>query len=137
MQVTIQSVTPKKNGVSKTGKPWTISEVVTDQGTFDTFDALAVGATIDVEIEKNPNPQYNDKLKKSGGTNSYQNTKNAEVSNKILETNSVKEQRITMLSCLSTSASFYRERQTTEEGMIEFAKKLFKVAMQEKDQLPF
>lgn len=136
--ITIQAITPKKQGVGKTGKPWTISEIQTADGrTFDTFDAFAIGEQVTVDVEKNPNPAYNDKIKKSNGSNGYQNTKNAEVASKILENNSVKEERITMLSCLSTAASFYRERQTTEEGMIAFAEKLFKVAMKEKDKLPF
>lgn len=136
--ITIQSVTPKKQGIGKTGKPWTISEVTDSTGRkFDTFDALAAGETVSVDIEPNPNPAYNSKIKKSGGSNNYTNTKNAEVSSKILEANQTKEERITMLSCLSTAASFYRERTTTEEGMIAFAEKLFKVAMKESNQLPF
>jgi hypothetical protein len=137
MQVTIQSVTPKKSGVGKTGKPWTISEVVTDQGTFDTFDALAVGATVDVEIEKNPNPQYNDKLKKSGGTNNYQNTKNAEVNNKIIEQNSAKDERISWLACQKSAAIFYQQSSRTDEQLMELASKLFNQATKGSDSLPF
>lgn len=136
--ITIQTITPKKQGVSKTGKPWTISELTAADGRkFDTFDAFAAGETIAVDIEPNPNPSYNAKVSKAKATNNYQNTKNAEVSSKILEANSVKEERITMLSCLSTAASFYRERAIDEAGMIAFAEKLFKVAMKEKDKLPF
>lgn len=138
MQITIATVTPKKQGTSKTGKPWTISEVTTPEGqTYDTFDVFAVGETVEVDITPNPNPAYNANIKKGKGSNSYQNTKNAEVSNKILEANTAKEERITMLSCLSTAASFYRERQADEEKMIAFAQKLFKVAMNQKDDLPF
>ena len=134
--MTITSVTPKKQGVSKTGKPWTISEITDSNGMkYDTFDAFTVGETVELTIE--PNPPYNAKASRAKGTNSYQNTKNAEVSNKILEQNTTKEERITMLSCLSTAASFYRERQADEDKMIAFAQKLFKVAMQENNELPF
>lgn len=137
MQITIESVVPKKQGVGKTGKPWTISEVTAGGVKYDTFDAFAVGETVEVDVEPNANPQYAAKIKKAKASNNYQNTKNAEVSNKILADNTDKEQRITMLSCLSTSASFYRERSTTEEEMIAFAKKLFDVAWGGKDRLPF
>ena len=137
MQITVATVTPKKQGVSpKNNKPWTVSEIVsTDGQVYDTFDAFTVGETVEIDIT--PNPPYNAKISKARGSNNYKNLKNAEVSNKILEQNTTKEERITMLSCLSTAASFYRERQADEDKMIAFAEKLFKIAMKEKNDLPF
>jgi hypothetical protein len=136
MQVTIQQVTPKKQGTGAKG-PWTISEVVTDQGSFDTFDSFIVGEVVNVDVKPNPNPKYNANIKRVNGQSSYQNTKNAEVSNKILEQNSAKDDRITWLACQKSAAIFYQQSSRKDEDLMALAEKLFKQATGQKDELPF
>lgn len=137
--VTIQSITAKKTG-AKNGKPWTISEVTLADGRkCDTFDTFTIGVSVDVEITPNANPQYNANLKKakSAAQANASNFKNAEVANKAIEANIVKDERISMLSCISSSANFYQQRQGTEQQVMDFAKKLFDLAVKRVDDLPF
>jgi hypothetical protein len=139
-QVTIQSVTAKKTG-AKNGKPWTISEVTTSDGRkFDTFDTFTAGESANVDITPNANPQYipNIKRAKSAGQMNAGNFKNAEVANKAIEANIAKDERISMLSCISSACTYYAQRgQANEEQVISFAKKLFDVAVKRVDDLPF
>lgn len=138
-QVTIQSIVPKKTG-AKNGKPWTISEVtLLDGRKCDTFDTFTIGQTVDVDITPNANPQYNANLKKakSAGQANAGNFKNAEVANKAIEANIQKDERISMLSCISSASNFYQQRQGTEEQVMAFAKKLFDLATKRVDDLPF
>lgn len=138
-QVTIQSVTAKKTG-AKNGKPWTISEVVTTDGRkFDTFDTFTIGESASVDITPNANPQYNANLKraKSASQSNAANFKNAEVANKAIEANIAKDERISMLSCISSACNFYQQREASEEKVIAFAERLFKVAIKRTDDLPF
>lgn len=138
--VTILSIVPKKTG-AKNGKPWTISEVTLEDGRkCDTFDSFTVGQTVEVDISKNANPQYNDNLKKakSAGQASAGNFKNAEVANKAIEHNIAKDERISMLSCISSSCTYYAQRgQANEQQVMDFAKKLFDLAVKRTDDLPF
>lgn len=144
--VTIQSVIAKKTG-AKNGKPWTISEVTLSDGRkVDSFDSFVNGETVDVEIIPNANPQYNATMKKakSAGQAHAANFKNAEVANKAIDYNNTKDLRITMLSCISSAATFYAERSTSLSGsplkhsdILELASAFFNHATQEKDTLPF
>lgn len=137
--ITIHSVTTKKTG-AKNGKPWTISEVTTADGRkFDTFDTFKQGETVEVEVVPNANPQYNATIKKpkSSGQQNAGNFKNAEVANKAIDANIAKDERISMLSCISSACTYYAERQSSEEQVMEFAKKLFGLAVKRVDDLPF
>jgi hypothetical protein len=138
--VTIQSVTPKKTG-AKNGKPWTISEVIIADGRkFDSFDSFTVGESANVDITPNANTQYNANMKraKSAGQANAGTFKNAEVANKAIEANIAKDERISMLSCISSACTYYAQReQANEEKVIAFAKKLFDVAVKRVDELPF
>lgn len=137
--VTILSIVPKKTG-AKNGKPWTISEVTLEDGRkLDTFDTFAVGQVVEVDISKNANPQYNDNLKKakSAAQANAGNFKNAEAANKAIEHNIAKDERISMLSCISSACNFYQQREATEEKVIKFAERLFSVAVKRTDDLPF
>lgn len=139
-QVTIQSIVPKKTG-AKNGKPWTISEVTLSDGRkCDTFDSFAAGQVVDVDITPNANPQYNANLKKSksAAQANASNFKNAEVANKAIEANIAKDERISMLSCISSSCTYYAQRgQANEQQVIDFAKKLFDLAVKREGDLPF
>lgn len=138
--VTIQSIVPKKTG-AKNGKAWTISEVIlTDGRKCDTFDSFVAGQTVDVDITPNANPQYNANLKKakSAAQANASNFKNAEVANKAIEANIAKDERISMLSCISSSCTYYAQRgQANEQQVIDFAKKLFDLAIKREGDLPF
>lgn len=137
--VTIQSIVAKKTG-AKNGKPWTISEVTLADGRkCDTFDSFTAGQTVDVDITPNANPQYNANLKKSKSQN-QQNAasfRNAEVANKAIDANIQKDERISMLSCISSACNYYQQRQGSEEQVLAFAKKLFELAVKRVDDLPF
>lgn len=135
MQVTIKKVTPKKQGV-KNGRAWTISEVELEDGrTVDTFDSFKPGDSAEVEITENG--KYNPSMKRTKRQSDYQDFKNADTASKVLSNESDKEQRITMLSCISSACNFYQQRQGSEEMVMEFSKKLFSQAMAKNDQLPF
>lgn len=137
MKIQIVSVTPKKQGV-KNGKAWTISEVETVEGNkYDTFDSFTEGE-YDVIVTPNENPKYNANIKKVKGESVYQSQKQAQAVASVLDKNDDKEQRISMLSCINSSCNYYQQRNGTEDQAIEFAKKLFKLAMEHKtDTLPF
>lgn len=139
-QVTIQSIIPKKTG-AKNGKPWTISEVTLADGRkCDTFDSFAIGQVADVDITPNANPQYNANLKKakSASQANASNFKNAEIANKAIDANIAKDERISMLSCISSACNFYAQRELgTEDKVILFAERLFQLAIKRVDQLPF
>lgn len=137
--ITIQNIVAKKTG-AKNGKPWTISEVtLLDGRVCDTFDTFAIGQSVDVDITPNANPQYNANLKKakSAGQANAGNFKNAEVANKAIDANIAKDERISMLSCISSAANFYQQREATEEKVLNFAKRLFDLAVKRVDDLPF
>lgn len=128
MKIQVVSVTPKKQGV-KNGKAWTISEVETVEGNkYDTFDSFDIGE-YEVTVTPNENPKYNANIKKVKQESAYASQKQAATASKILDKQDDKEQRITMLSCLSSAANFYQQRQGTEEQVIAFAKKMFHEAM--------
>ena len=140
-QVTVVATAPKKQGV-KNGKAWTISAVTLEDGRIlDSFDAFKVGETAEVIITPNANPQYADTMKKAKqASTDWQNHKAAETGNKILATNNEKDERISMLSCISSACNYYAQRgQANETEVMEFAKKLFKLATEPKglDKLPF
>lgn len=137
--VTIQSLTPKKQGVGKTGKPWTITEfTLSDNRKVDSFDAFALGESADVEITPNADPRYNASMKRVKKQNDFVNQKNAETSQKILGNADLKDQRITMLSCISSACVFYQQRSANEDTVEQFAKKLFALALNHKqDSMPF
>lgn len=138
--ITIQGVTTKKTG-AKNGKPWTISEVTTIDGRrFDTFDSFTNGQVVDVEIKPNANPEYNANIKKvkSDAQTNAGLFKNAEIANKSLDANIAKDERISMLSCISSACTYYAQRgQANEQQVIDFAKKLFDLAVKRVDDLPF
>lgn len=138
--VTIQSLTPKKQGIGKTGKPWTITEFTLSDGRkVDSFDAFALGESADVEIVPNADARYNATMKRvNQKKNDFLNQKNAEIGQKILANTDTKDQRITMLSCISSACTFYQQREADEGTVHNFAKSLFALAMNHKqDQLPF
>lgn len=137
--VTIKSFTPKKQGVGKTGKPWTITEfTLSDNRKVDSFDAFALGESADVEIVANADPRYNSTMKRIKKQNDFVNQKNADTSQKVLANADIKDQRITMLSCISSACTFYQQREANEEIVIAFAHKLFSEALNHKqDALPF
>lgn len=137
MKIQIVNVTPKKQGV-KNGKAWTISEVETVEGNkFDTFDSFQPGE-YEVDLTPNPNPKYNANIKKTKGESTYTSQKQAQAVSHVMNSNDTKEQRITMLSCLSSASNYYQQRQGTEDQVIEFAKKMFHAAMtHHMDNLPF
>jgi len=136
--VTIKSIVAKKTG-AKNGKPWTISEVeLTDGRKVDTFDTFAIGQTVDVDITANADIRYNDNMKKAKtAQQNASNFRNAEVANKAIDANIQKDERITMLSCISSSANFYQQREATEEKVMAFAQKLFNLAVKRVDDMPF
>lgn len=138
--VTIQSIVAKKTG-AKNGKPWTISEVTLSDGRkCDTFDSFTAGQSVDVDITPNANPQYNANLKKSKSQNQQNvaNFRNAEVANKAIEANIAKDERISMLSCISSACTYYAQRgQSNEQQVMDFAKKLFDLAVKRVDDMPF
>lgn len=137
--INVVSVTPKKQG-AKNGKAWTISEIATADGrTFDSFDFFTVGETVEVDVTPNANPAYNANIKKGSKKSDWQNAKQAQVATQVLNNNNDKEQRITMLSCISSACNYYAQRgQVNEEQVIELAKKFFNLAMNNKqDDLPF
>jgi len=139
--VTVVSVVPKKQG-AKNGKAWTISSVTLEDGrVIDSFDAFKPGETTDVIVTPNANPQYADTMKRAKqAANDFVNHKNAETANKVLATNNEKDERITMLSCISSACNYYAQRGPANEAeVVEFAKKLFNLAIEPKgkDRLPF
>lgn len=138
--ITVQNIVAKKTG-AKNGKPWTITEITTLDGRkFDSFDSFNIGETVEVEVTPNAkNPTYNANIRKpkSSGQANAGNFKNAEVANKAIEANIQKDERISMLSCISSASNFYQQRQGTEEQVIAFAKKLFDLAVKRIDDLPF
>lgn len=138
--ITIQSVTAKKTG-AKNGKPWTISEVTTTDGRkFDSFDTFKPGESVDVDVTPGAKPEYNSNIKKSKNTgqSNAATFKNAEAANKAIEANIAKDERISMLSCISSSCTYYAQReQASEEKVISFARKLFELAVKRVDDLPF
>lgn len=138
--ITIQSVTTKKTG-AKNGKPWTISEVTTTDGRkFDTFDSFVNGESASVDITPSSKPEYNANIKKSksAAQANAATFKNAETANKAIEANIAKDERISMLSCISSSCTYYAQReQASEEKVIAFARKLFELAVKRVDDLPF
>lgn len=137
MKIQVVNVTPKKQGV-KNGKAWTISEVETVEGEkYDTFDSFDVGE-YEVTVTPNENPKYNANIKKTKGDSPYVAQKQAAVATKIIEKNDDKEQRITMLSCLSSACNYYQQRQGTEDMVLTFAKRMFHEAMHHgTDKVPF
>ena len=129
MKIQIVNVTPKKQGV-KDGRAWTISEIETVEGNkYDTFDQFAPLQEYGVDIIPNKDPKYNSTVRKQKKQNDYTSAKQAQAVASVLNNKDDKEQRITMLSCISSSANFYQQRQGTEEQVIAFAKKLFHQAM--------
>lgn len=138
--ITIKSSVPKKTG-AKNGKPWTISEVTTIDGRkFDTFDSFTTGEAVEVEVTPNANPAYNAKISKpkSSGQVNAGTFKNAEAANKAIEFNKEKDERISMLSCISSACTYYAQReQASEDKVISFAKKLFDLAVKRVDDMPF
>lgn len=130
--ITIQSVTTKKTG-AKNGKPWTISEVTTTDGRkFDTFDSFVNGESASVDVTPSAKPEYNANIKKSksAAQANASTFKNAEIANKAIEANIAKDERISMLSCISSACTYYAQREmASEEKVIEFAKKLFDLAV--------
>lgn len=60
--ITVKNIKHIKSG-DRGGKPWTISEITTDNGTYGTFETLTLGKTYEVDVEPNENPQYNDMIK--------------------------------------------------------------------------
>lgn len=138
MKITVTQVTTKRQGVNKKNQPWTISELTTSDGKkYDTFDTFTHGE-FDVEIIAATKPGYNDTVKKPKGQSQYQSNTQAAAVAQIHSNADDKDQRISMLSCLSTAAVFYQQRQGTEQQVIDFAKKLFHEAMTHKfNELPF
>ena len=136
--IQVVNVTAKKQGV-KNGKTWTISEVETVEGTkYDTFDVFEAGNEYQVEVVANPNPKYNANIRKVKKDSGYATTKQAATVAAVMDKNDDKEQRISMLSCISSACNYYQQRQGDEEKVIEFSKKLFHLAMNHKtDTLPF
>lgn len=138
--VTITAFAPKKQGVGKSGKPWTITEFTLSDGRkVDSFDAFAQGETAEVEITPNADIRYNDNMKRfKKKTDDFKNAANANVSQKILANADTKDQRITMLSCISSACTFYQQREANEATIESFAKKLFALALNHKENdLPF
>lgn len=146
--VTIQSVVAKKTGANN-GRPWTISECVLSDGRkVDTFDSFTQGETASVEITPNTDPKYNANMKrpKSQGQQNAGNFANAQAANNAINFNKEKDERISMLSCISSAANVYAQRtvaldgaRLTEQHIMDLAKKFFDLAVQPKgvDQLPF
>lgn len=138
--VTIQNIVAKKTG-AKNGKPWTIFEVTTIDGRkFDSFDSFTIGEAAEVEVMPNAkNPAYNATIRKpkSSGQANAGNFKNAETANKAIDANIAKDERISMLSCISSAANFYQQREGSEEKVMNFAKRLFDLATKRVDDLPF
>lgn len=143
--VTIQSVVAKKTG-AKNGKPWTISEVtLTDGRKVDTFDSFVNGETVNVDITPNAKPEYNANMKKakSAGQQNAGNFANAQAANNAIDFNKEKDQRISMLSCIASSCTYYAQREADETKVMNFARKLFTLALKRDgtgiptDDLPF
>lgn len=137
--ITIQSVTAKKTG-AKNGKPWTISEVTTTDGRkFDSFDTFKQGESVDVDVTPGAKPEYNSNIKKSksASQSNAATFKNAEAANKAIEANIAKDERISMLSCISSACNFYQQREADEQKVMKFAEKLFDLATKRVDDLPF
>lgn len=129
MKIQVVSVTPKKQGV-KDGRAWTISEIETVEGNkYDTFDQFIAGQEYDVDVIPNKDPKYNSNVRKQKKQNDYTSAKQAQAVANVLNNKDDKEQRITMLSCISSACNFYQQRQATEEMVIKFAKSLFHEAM--------
>lgn len=129
MKIQIVNVTPKKQGV-KNGRAWTISEIETVEGNkYDTFESFFPNQEYDVEIIPNKDPKYNSNVRLLKKQGDYTTAKQAQAVAQVLNNKDDKEQRITMLSCISSAANFYQQRQGTEEMVIKFAKALFHEAM--------
>ena len=137
-KITVKTVTAKKQGV-KNNKTWTLSEIITtDNRKFNTFDFMEANGSYDVTIEPASDPKYNATVKKAKADNNYVQTKQAEIVNKVLETGDKKEQRITMLSCISSACNYYQQRQGTIEQVQDMAKQLFYLAMTHQiNEMPF
>jgi len=136
--VQIKSIVAKKTG-AKNGKPWTIFGVTLADGReLDTFDKFTEGESVQVEIIANANPQYNDTMKRpKSAQQNASNFRNAEVANKAIDFNIQKDERISMLSCISSSCTFYQQREADEDKVMTFAKRLFDLAVNRTDVLPF
>jgi hypothetical protein len=78
------------------------------------------------------------KRAKSAAQSNAGTFKNAEIANKAIEANIAKDERISMLSCISSACTYYAQReQGSEDKVIAFAKRLFETAVKRVDDLPF
>lgn len=141
MPTTIQvtAVSVKRTGTGKNGKPYTIREVTVSNGNkYDSFDEFEIGKEYQVDIKPNSDSRYSDSISKVRGNDPVKEAQRVEQTQHANERAEIKDQRITILSCISSASNFYQHRQGTEQQVIAFARQLFAVAMNHKqDDLPF